>query len=142
MGVVKKIIFSFSITVALLVLPLMFARKLFRDDIFIPASALAEHISSYNAWDNFVWAIESVRDSEFQYIIGVDGLDPFFSDSWVMETLAELGNFLAKILKPFIVVVNIIIAFFAFIIDSAVWVYDFIILICTADFNFLVYLFP
>lgn len=137
---IKKIILSFSITIALLILPLMFARKLFTDDIFIPAVALGEHIASYNAWDNFVWAIESVKDSEFQYIIGVDNLDPFFSDSWVMETLAELGHFFAQVLKPFIVVVNIIIAFFAFIIDTAVWVYEFIVLICTANFgiNFVV----
>lgn len=130
---VRKTIISFSIVVCLLVLPLMYYRHMFQKDFFVPSEVLYNHLSSYTAWDEFKSLFDHILNSTNDLIIGTEYFEHFES-SWFFNGLAEVANLLIRFFDPLIDIISIIAALIRFVIDTAIWVFQFFTILASENF--------
>lgn len=130
---VRKTIISFSIVIGLLIVPLMYYRHMFQNDFFVPSEVLYNHLSSYTAWDEFKSLFDHIIHSTDNFFIGIESFEHFES-SWFFNGLVEVANLLIRFFNPLIDVLTIIGALIRFVIDTAIWVFQFFTILASDNF--------
>lgn len=130
---VRKTIISFSIIIGVLIIPLMYYRQMFQSDFFVPSEILYNHLASYTAWDEFKSLFDHILHSTDSFVIGTEEFVQF-ENSWFFGGLVDVANLLFRFFDPILDIISIFAALIRFIIDTAIWVFEFFAILASDTF--------